>query len=266
MKRGSGWTAAPCRVYAMMLYAYPRDCPRRFGEEMRQVFRDRCRAVMTNAGASAGTLFFLALAEDWILSSSQERTTSMKMKARGVGAAARTVWSACWPAPHSCEAFVISGASMEGSLQVGDHILVNKQVDLRTIRWGDLVACRHPEDPRITLVKNVIGLPGDRIRLIDKQVVRNGRLLMEPCARNGMAKVDAYPAGPPLQATERVLDMLAQHVAGTSGQHAGLGMAAGGRRRGAFVEQNALESNAAQARMAASQRSAAVGPVGRNGG
>jgi len=218
MKPGSGWTAALCQVYDMLLYAYPREFRRRFGEEMRQVFRDRCRAAMTNAGAAAGTLFFLALAKDWILSSSRERITSMKMKARGAGVAALTVLVGLLASTTFLQAFVISGASMEGSLQVGDHILVDKQVDLRAIGRGDLVAFRYPEDPRMTLVKRVIGLPGDRIRLIDKQVIRNGRRLVEPYASHGMAKADAYrdnfPAAPPTQATERGLDMLAHHLAG----------------------------------------------------
>ncbi len=41
---------------------------------------------------------------------------------------------------------------------------------------------RYPDDSRQTFVKRVIGVPGDHIRLIDKQVIRNGRRLVEPYA------------------------------------------------------------------------------------
>ncbi len=34
-----------CRIYAVLLYAYPADFRAQFGGEMQQVFRDRCRAV-----------------------------------------------------------------------------------------------------------------------------------------------------------------------------------------------------------------------------
>ena len=34
-----------CRVYGIMLYAYPRDFRLQFGGEMQQLFRDRCRQL-----------------------------------------------------------------------------------------------------------------------------------------------------------------------------------------------------------------------------
>ena len=32
-----------CRIYAILLYAYPRDFRLQYGADMQQVFRDRCR-------------------------------------------------------------------------------------------------------------------------------------------------------------------------------------------------------------------------------
>ena len=92
---------------------------------------------------------------------------------------------------------------------------------------GDIVAFLYPEDVRQTYVKRVIGLPGDRIRMVNKQVVRNGRLLVEPYTRHIDASIDTYrdnfPAGAPeALTTPRGRDMLLHHVqdAFTGGFHA----------------------------------------------
>ncbi len=93
------------------------------------------------------------------------------------------------------QAYVIPTGSMEGSLRMGDHLLVDRLtyanpgsfgrylLPYREIQRGDIVIFHHPEDTGVTLVKRVIGLPGDHIRLVDKEVIRNGRRLIEPYTR-----------------------------------------------------------------------------------
>ena len=89
------------------------------------------------------------------------------------------------------QAFKIPSASMEQNLLVGDHILVNKFVygpasglerallPVREVRRGDVVVFKFPEDPRRDFIKRCVGLPGDRIQLIDKRLVINERLIDE---------------------------------------------------------------------------------------
>lgn len=85
------------------------------------------------------------------------------------------------------QAFKIPTGSMEQNLLVGDHILVNKFVygaaesglerwllPQRTVRRGDVVVFRFPEDPRRDFIKRCVGLPGDEIRIVDKQLFVNG--------------------------------------------------------------------------------------------
>ena len=82
--------------------------------------------------------------------------------------------------------FLIPSESMEHTLLVGDFLLVNKQIfapaarragltrwlmPYRDVERGDVVAILYPEDTRQTFVKRVIGLPGDRIRMVGKQVI-----------------------------------------------------------------------------------------------
>src|SRR4029077_17125276 len=48
---------------------------------------------------------------------------------------------------------------------------------------GDIIVFHYPIDPQQHFVKRVIGVPGDHLRLVNKQVGINGRLLKEPYVR-----------------------------------------------------------------------------------
>ena len=82
--------------------------------------------------------------------------------------------------------FVIPSASMESTLMTGDHVLVDKLayapaggwsqrlLPYEPVRHGDIVVFRYPVDIKQTFVKRVIGVPGDRIHLENREVYRNG--------------------------------------------------------------------------------------------
>jgi signal peptidase I len=91
------------------------------------------------------------------------------------------------------QAFKIPSGSMKTTLLVGDHILVNKFVYGIKIPYinkeiisfgaphrGDIVVFRYPVDPTKDFIKRVIGLPGDTVRIQDKKVYVNDKLLDEP--------------------------------------------------------------------------------------
>src|SRR5271163_3886066 len=89
------------------------------------------------------------------------------------------------------QAFQIPSPSMENTLLVGDYLLVNKLcygggslgdyfMPYHKVRRGDIVVFHYPVDPAQHFVKRVIGVPGDRVRLINKQVFVNGVPLNEP--------------------------------------------------------------------------------------
>jgi signal peptidase I len=89
------------------------------------------------------------------------------------------------------QAFKIPTGSMENNLLIGDHLLVNKFIfgmhgpalnsipPYREIRRGDVLVFKYPNDPDVAFVKRVIGLPGDRVEISDKQVFINGTPLEE---------------------------------------------------------------------------------------
>lgn len=89
------------------------------------------------------------------------------------------------------QAFEIPSDSMERTLLVGDYLLVNKVAYAQGGIWsgflpydrlkrGDIVVFHYPLNPTQHFVKRVIGVPGDRIHLLNKQVWVNGKPLTEP--------------------------------------------------------------------------------------
>jgi signal peptidase I len=90
--------------------------------------------------------------------------------------------------------FRIPSESMESTLLVGDFLLVNKQVASpgadgsasllasTAIHRGDIIVFHDPVDSTLHLIKRVIGLPGDHLRLHAGQVLINGHALSEPYA------------------------------------------------------------------------------------
>jgi len=98
--------------------------------------------------------------------------------------------------------FRIPSESMEPTLLVGDFLLVDKQIGLEApprvfapagdIHRGDLIVFHFPVDPSLDLVKRVIGLPGDHLRLRNGRAEIDGRPLPEPYAFFAPAGPDTY--------------------------------------------------------------------------
>jgi len=125
---------------------------------------------------------------------------------------------------------VIPTPSMEPTLLVGDHVLVDRTVfappessflgDLmpyRDVERGDVIVFRYPLDEEELYVKRAVALPGDRVRIEQGRLIVNGREVDEPY------KVHRYPGGEPYGWSfpperipqglpERGVRMLAEHV------------------------------------------------------
>ncbi|HTP64624.1 MAG TPA: signal peptidase I [Geobacteraceae bacterium] len=91
------------------------------------------------------------------------------------------------------QAFKIPSGSMEDTLAIGDHILVNKFIygskipfidkrilKIRDPRRGDVIVFEYPKDPSKDFIKRVIGTPGDVIEEKDKKVYVNGQPYENP--------------------------------------------------------------------------------------
>lgn len=103
---------------------------------------------------------------------------------------ASTVVIAVFVITFIVQAFQIPSESMEDTLLIGDYLLVDKVhyssgglwrgiLPYSPIRRGDIVVFRYPVHPAQHFVKRVIGTPGDRVRLVNKQLWINGAPVRE---------------------------------------------------------------------------------------
>lgn len=98
--------------------------------------------------------------------------------------------------------FVIPSGSMENTLLVGDHLVVDRinlappahwmpLVHYREPRRGDIIVFLKPGEPDLFLVKRLIGVPGDHIHLRDGIVIVNG-VAQKPPAEGNVSDVGGY--------------------------------------------------------------------------
>jgi len=126
------------------------------------------------------------------------------------------------------QAFVIPTGSMEDTLLIGDHLLVDKLtysppgaiskhlLPYSEVKRGDIIVFRYPVDIRQTFVKRVIGIPGDRLRIERKQVYLNNQPADEPYKFHKTEYYDSYrdnfPSDPNVRLYEPAQEMLEKHV------------------------------------------------------
>jgi signal peptidase I len=126
------------------------------------------------------------------------------------------------------QAYVIPTGSMEDTLLIGDHLLVDKLafappgpvskyvLPYTDVKRGDIIVFRYPVEINQTFVKRCIGVPGDRIRVVNKQVYLNGVRLDEPYTYHKSDYIDSFrdnfPGEPNVSVDRRASDMLLNHV------------------------------------------------------
>lgn len=129
--------------------------------------------------------------------------------------------------------FVIPSGSMEKTLLVGDHLLVDRitiapgsswmpLVHYREPKHGDIVVFLKPGEPDVFLVKRLVGIPGDHLHLRNGVVILNGVAQEEPKSKLGpedsyTAYIDDFPSVSPLEAnnvTSVWAEELPSHIQG----------------------------------------------------
>lgn len=101
------------------------------------------------------------------------------------------------------QAFQIPSESMENTLLIGDYLLVDKfrygggtlwdhVMPYRRVQRGDIIVFKYPVNPTQHFVKRVIGVPGDHVRLVNRQVYINGTPLKEPYVRYTSSIHDSF--------------------------------------------------------------------------
>jgi signal peptidase I len=119
------------------------------------------------------------------------------------------------------EIFKIPSGNMIPTLLVGDYILVDKSayglrlpdaeqpiVALGQPKRDDVAVFRYPENPTLSYIKRVVGVPGDRVAYIDKQLSINGEVVPMTLVSDDARSM---PATGSYQATKEYMEDLSGH-------------------------------------------------------
>src|ERR1700730_17733074 len=126
------------------------------------------------------------------------------------------------------QAFIVPTPSMDTTVMVGDHLLVDKLsyapsgsfsrllLPYTEPKRGDIIVFRYPMDISQNYVKRVMGVPGDHLRVANKVLYVNGHALTEPYAQHMFPDLEPYrdnfPAAPNGPVADRAVEMLKDHV------------------------------------------------------
>jgi len=107
------------------------------------------------------------------------------------------------------QAFKIPSGSMLETLQIGDHLLVNKFIygvklpvtgttiiPWKTPKRDDIVVFKYPKDRSTDYIKRVVGVAGDIIEIKNKQVYINGEANVNPHIQFTDKNIMKASAGP----------------------------------------------------------------------
>ena len=142
------------------------------------------------------------------ISKPARRISAMGGKRHAVAEWAVTILMLLFGTTTVAQAFVIPTGSMQDTLLIGDHLLVDKLayapagsltkqlLPYQEPRHGDIIVFRYPPEISQTLVKRLIGVPGDRLKINRGVVYRNGIRINEPYVYHKYAydpMLDSFP-------------------------------------------------------------------------
>ena len=116
------------------------------------------------------------------------------------------------------QTFYIPSGSMENTLLIGDHLFVNRFIygpsatelerdllPLRPLERGDIVVFRSKTEPGMDVVKRCIAKAGDEVRVADKQLYLNARMV-DDSSYAIHKDPETYPDHPMIPSRARIRD------------------------------------------------------------
>lgn len=78
------------------------------------------------------------------------------------------------------EPYIVPSGSMENTIHVNDMLLGEKVSNKHSVKQGDIVTFKNPEDTSVIFIKRVIALPGQTVDIKDGALYVDGQRLNEP--------------------------------------------------------------------------------------
>ncbi len=81
----------------------------------------------------------------------------------------------------------VSGSSMVPNFHDGDYIITNKLAkSIAHLERGEVIILHNPRNTDQVFIKRIVGLPGEKIQILDGQVYINGKQIQEPYLPQGL--------------------------------------------------------------------------------
>jgi len=107
------------------------------------------------------------------------------------------IWPSFSDIQKSFKAYKIPASSMEPTLLVGDHFIVDtKTYKNEKPKRGDIIIFEYPKDPSKEFVKRVIGIEGEKIEIIRNKIYINDQLIDDPWGHFAMPGSSIEDYGP----------------------------------------------------------------------
>jgi signal peptidase I len=84
--------------------------------------------------------------------------------------------------------YVVRTSAMEPTFLAGDRVLAPGGEPITQLQRGDVIAFHFPPDPKVVLIKRLIGMPGDRIQIINGALLVNARTISEPYVQHASGR------------------------------------------------------------------------------
>jgi signal peptidase I len=126
------------------------------------------------------------------------------------------------------QAFVVPTGSMEDTVLIGDHMFVDKLayspqgpvsrflLPYTPVKRGDIVVFKYPVNIRENYIKRIVAVPGDHLKVVNKELWLNGKKMQEPYVVHKTPYIDSYRDNFPSEPNTRLYDaayrMLAENV------------------------------------------------------
>ena len=109
---------------------------------------------------------------------------------------------------RNCNPVIVSGQSMKPTLNNGELLFGDKSFTVDDLKRGTIIVFKDPADENSSLIKRIVGLPGETIEITGGRIQINGELIQDPSSKAGTAATEPRNLGRPLTLKENEFAVL----------------------------------------------------------
>lgn len=109
---------------------------------------------------------------------------------------------------RNCNPVIVSGQSMKPTLNNGELLFGDKSFTVDDLKRGTIIVFKDPEDENSSLIKRIVGLPGETVEITSGRIHINGKPIQDPSSKAGTSSTEPRKLGRPLTLKENEFAVL----------------------------------------------------------